>query len=418
MGDQAGAGVRGAPPRPPAPETTTGAARREADAEGVAVARPTAATADVAPIYAAVADVGSPRVALHPANASSGSTAAPIPDDPERYEFAQSLPVPGPVADPRPGDVAADSAVANSADEPWEETTERAIGALSPSRASDFMTCPLLYRFRVVDRLPERPGLAATRGTIVHAVLEELFDLPPIARTPERAGVLVRPAWQRLLAAEPDLAALFADDADGSALASWLASAAELVGRYFTLEDPSRLEPRERELYVETMLDSGLLLRGYVDRLDVAPSGAMRVVDYKTGRAPGPGFEAKALFQMRFYALVLWRLHGAVPRLLQLVYLGSGEVLRYEPDEADLRATERKVRALWDAITHAAETGDWRASPSKLCEWCEHRERCPAFGGTPPPLPALPAQRSLLDVPDDLSVEDAPTPRQTHFDDV
>jgi putative RecB family exonuclease len=150
----------------------------------------------------------------------------------------------------------------------------------------------------------------------------------------------------------------------------------------------------------------------------MSPDGSMRVVDYKTGRAPGAGFEAKALFQMRFYALVLWRLRGLIPRLLQLVYLGSGEVLRYEPDEADLRATERKVRALWDAITRAAETGDWRASPSKLCEWCDHRERCPAFGGTPPPLPAAPPMPALFDVPEDLSSVDAPTPRQTHFDDV
>ena len=60
----------------------------------------------------------------------------------------------------------------------------------------------------------------------------------------------------------------------------------------------------------------------------------MRIVDYKTGRAPSPLFEAKALFQMKFYALVLWRLRGAVPALLQLVYLGNGEVLRYAPDEA------------------------------------------------------------------------------------
>ena len=29
------------------------------------------------------------------------------------------------------------------------------LGALSPSRASDFMTCPLLYRYRTIDRLPE-----------------------------------------------------------------------------------------------------------------------------------------------------------------------------------------------------------------------------------------------------------------------
>ena len=136
------------------------------------------------------------------------------------------------------------------------------------------------------------------------------------------------------------------------------------------------------------LLDSGLRLRGYVDRLDEAPGGALRVVDYKTGRAPREGFEAKAMFQMRFYALVLWRLRGEVPRLLQLLYLGSGEVLRYEPDEADLRATERKVLALWDAIARATERGDWRPSPSKLCDWCDHQALCPAFGGTPPPFPA------------------------------
>ncbi|WP_140394583.1 RecB family exonuclease, partial [Streptomyces recifensis] len=58
-----------------------------------------------------------------------------------------------------------------------------APSSLSPSRASDFMRCPLLYRFRVIDRLPEKPSEAATRGTLVHAVLERLFDAPAAERT-------------------------------------------------------------------------------------------------------------------------------------------------------------------------------------------------------------------------------------------
>ncbi len=119
--------------------------------------------------------------------------------------------------------------------------------------------------------------------------------------------------------------------------------AEELLARWFTLEDPTRLEPAERELYVETELD-GLTLRGYVDRLDVAPDGRLRIVDYKTGRAPSELFEAKALFQMRFYALVLWRLRGVVATHLRLVYLGDGQTLTYAPDEADLLATESNWR--------------------------------------------------------------------------
>ncbi|MBF8194339.1 RecB family exonuclease [Nonomuraea sp. K274] len=259
------------------------------------------------------------------------------------------------------------------------------IGALSPSRAGDFMTCPLLYRFRVIDQLPEKPSQAAVRGTVVHAVLERLYDLPASRRSVQAALELLQPQWERLLAGDPGYAEMFADEAEQ---AEWLTQARGMLERYFTLEDPTRLEPAERELYVEAVLEEGLMLRGYVDRLDVAPTGEVRVVDYKTGSAPGRDFEAKALFQMKFYALVLWRLRGQVPRLLQLVYLGgTGEVLRYAPDEADLLATERKVMALWAAIERSMETGEWRARRSRLCDWCDHQALCPEFGGTPPPVP-------------------------------
>ncbi|GAA4633653.1 RecB family exonuclease [Actinoallomurus vinaceus] len=274
------------------------------------------------------------------------------------------------------------------------------IGTLSPSRAGDFMTCPLLYRFRVIDRIPERPSPAAVRGTLVHAVLERLYDIPAAERTPAAALELLGPEWDRLLAEEPELATLFDGTDDGAddeaARAEWLAEARAMVERYFALEDPRRLEPASRELYVETVLDSGLQLRGYIDRLDVAPTGEVRVVDYKTGRAPSADFEARALFQMKFYALVLWRLRGTVPRLLQLMYLGNGEVLRYSPDEADLRATERKVDALWQAIRRAMDSGEWRPRKSRLCDWCDHQQRCPSFGGEPPPLPAGAAGAAAL----------------------
>jgi putative RecB family exonuclease len=256
--------------------------------------------------------------------------------------------------------------------------------SLSPSRAGDFLTCPLLYRFRVVDRLPEPPSPAAARGTLVHAVLERLFDHQAAGRTPEAARSLLKPEWERLTEAEPELTTLFDDEEQRDV---WLAEAAVMLDRYFTLEDPRRLEPAQREFHCEAVLESGLLLRGYIDRIDVAPGGEIRIVDYKTGTAPREEFEARALFQMRFYALVLWRSQGSVPKLLQLMYLGSGEIVRYAPDEADLRATERKVNALWQAIERARAAGDWRPRPSRLCDWCAHKAICPAFGGTPPPLP-------------------------------
>ncbi len=270
------------------------------------------------------------------------------------------------------------------------------VGALSPSRAADFMACPLLFRFRTIDKLPEPPSPDAVRGTLIHSVLEDLFDLPPERRTDEQARSMLVPAWERLVEAEPMLADMLSPEA--TSFDSWLVSCREVLDRYFTLEDPTRLEPAEREVYIEVVLPSKLLLRGFVDRIDLAPGGLLRVVDYKTGRAPGALFEAKALFQMKFYALILWRVRGVMPTVLQLIYLGSGELLRYSPDEADLIATERKVNAIFQAIRRAQETGDWRPNPSRLCDWCSHQQLCPAFGGTPPDLPEGHVDVENLDV--------------------
>jgi putative RecB family exonuclease len=290
-----------------------------------------------------------------------------------------------------------------------EPAAERRRPSLSPSRAADFKTCPLLFRFRTIDRLPEKPSADQARGTLVHAVLERLFDLPALERTPEHASELVAPQWQRLLEEEPELGGLFpakppegrAEPPEGTADAAtehstdagrvtaeqFLASAQDLLGGYFAVEDPRRLEPAEREALVETLIDDRLLLRGYIDRLDISPAGDLRVVDYKSGGAPREAFEARALFQLKFYALVLWRTRGVVPRVLRLLYLKDAEVCDFTPDAEDLARFERTLLALWQAIERATEARDFRPKPSRLCGWCSHQARCLVFGGTPPPYP-------------------------------
>lgn len=260
-------------------------------------------------------------------------------------------------------------------------TTRTRRPALSPSRANDFMQCPLLFRFRVVDKLPEPASSAAIRGTLVHAVLERLYDAPLGQRTLEAARALLPGEWVKLQEADPRTGELFESDDE---IEPWLGAAEKLLGTYFTLEDPNRLEPRDREMWVQTQLPDGPMLRGIVDRLDVAPNGDIRVVDYKTGKSPRPGYESSALFQMRFYALVLWRERGVVPRMLQLIYLGNGQVLRAEPTTRDLELTEHKVRDLWSAIEGAARSGDWRPRKTPLCGWCAHQSLCPLFDGVPP----------------------------------
>ena len=258
------------------------------------------------------------------------------------------------------------------------------LGSLSPSRAGDFMTCPLLFRFRTIDRLPQAPSSAATRGTVVHGVLERLFDLPAAGRTLEAATALLRPEWERLREEEPEVAGLFADDAE---LQTWLDQRRGAARGVLQARGPDPARARRARA-----ARAGRAARRPAPARHRRPA-RRRAERRRPGRrlqdraAPGEAFEGKALFQMKFYALVLWRTTGQVPRLLQLMYLGDREVLRYEPDEADLVATERKLLALWEAVERATQRREFLPRPSKLCGWCDHQALCPSFGGTPPPFP-------------------------------
>src|ERR1700726_2797819 len=174
--------------------------------------------------------------------------------------------------------------------------------ALSPSRAADFKQCPLLYRFRAIDRLPEAPSAAQLRGSVVHAALEQLYGLPASERLPDNAISLVGPAWDRVLAAEPELVASIS----GEQRTALLDEARALLSGYYRLEDPTRFDPQSCEQRIEVELSDGTLLRGFIDRIDVAAGGQLRVVDYKTGKAPSAAWavaEFKAMFQMKFYAV-------------------------------------------------------------------------------------------------------------------
>lgn len=263
--------------------------------------------------------------------------------------------------------------------------------ALSPSRATDFKQCSLLYRFRAIDRLPEATSAAQLRGSVVHAALEQLYGLPAGLRSPDTARSLVQRAWDQMVAAEPELAG----ELDPGQPTQLLEDARALVSGYYRLEDPTRFDPQCCEQRVEVELADGTLLRGYIDRIDVAATGELRVVDYKTGKAPPAAralAEFKAMFQMKFYAVALFRSRGVPPTRLRLIYLADGQLLDYSPDRDELLRFEKTLMAIWRAIQSAGETGDFRPNPSRLCDWCPHQQRCPAFGGTPPPYPGWPTE--------------------------
>jgi putative RecB family exonuclease len=130
-------------------------------------------------------------------------------------------------------------------------------------------------------------------------------------------------------------------------------------------------------------------LKGVIDRIDLGASGEVRIVDYKTGRAPSERREVAALYQLKFYALMIYRMRGVVPGQLKLIYLGDSSALIYRVELDELIAFQRGVVALWQAVTAAVEAGQFQPHRNPACGWCAYQALCPEFGGTPPPFPAV-----------------------------
>jgi putative RecB family exonuclease len=243
---------------------------------------------------------------------------------------------------------------------------------LSPSRMNDFTNCPQLYKYRAIDLLPEPPSIDAERGKLIHSVLEDIFELPSSERTFKSAVDLLPTSWSAQLEKTPELRALVLDEKE------WMDRAQALLTNYFSLENPTTFESTYRELHLERDISDEIYLHGYVDRIDIAPTGEVRIVDYKTGKSPKPGWEEKALFQLRVYALLYWQNHGVLPRMLKLIYLGDVKTIESQPTEAQLASTEKKLNYIGSEILTAIETGHFPTRKSKLCDWCFFKAICPA----------------------------------------
>jgi putative RecB family exonuclease len=264
---------------------------------------------------------------------------------------------------------------------------------LSPSKISAFKHCPLQFRFSVIDRLPEPPSPAASKGTLVHRALELLMLRRPADRT-EAAALADLGRARAELAGHPEFAGL---ELSAEQLDTFHADARALMRRYFEIEDPAAVRPIGLELRLSVAVGT-LTLRGVIDRLELDADGELVVTDYKTGAVPSERAEQDRLGGVHFYSLLCERLFGRRPVRVQLMYLSKPEVLSITPSEQSVTGMERRALALYAAVERACARDDFRPNRSRLCDWCNFQAYCPAWGGDPEQAAALRPEPVLLSV--------------------
>jgi putative RecB family exonuclease len=127
--------------------------------------------------------------------------------------------------------------------------------------------------------------------------------------------------------------------------------------------------------------DTQVVIAGFIDRIDRLPSGAVELIDYKTG-TPGPPEEAESSLQLSIYAVACRdALDLGRPERVTLYCVEQSRRFSAARTDAaldglrdDLAARARRIRG-----------SDFAPTPSpRSCGWCDFAALCPVSARSSP----------------------------------
>ncbi|MFN8015502.1 MAG: PD-(D/E)XK nuclease family protein [Acidimicrobiia bacterium] len=250
-----------------------------------------------------------------------------------------------------------------------------APNSYSPTSLAQFTNCPLAFKYAYIDKLPQKPQLAATRGNIVHRALELLFHHEPNKRSKNLAFEMLDRSFIEY-SSMPELCELNLNDVEQKQLKHDCES---LIKNYFKLENPELIIPIGIEIKLEYK-NENTLLRGIIDRLELDDNSNLIVSDYKTGSTPRTSNEDSKFAGVYLYSYLCHQIFGVLPAKVQLIYLKEPTIITATPTFSKLKGIEIKSTAIHKAVSTACEKNDFRANIGPLCHWCSYKEICPAQG--------------------------------------
>ena len=254
------------------------------------------------------------------------------------------------------------------------------IKNLSPSRASQFKTCPQQFKFANVDKLKEPTNEVQAKGTTVHQALEDLFELPKEDRDTEKLHNLFRAAWTKVRRTDEHHNLFSSVDEERE----WGVDGLKLLNNYMSMEDPKSFDPLERERWVRGTIED-LNLRGILDRMDRNQNGELIIVDYKSGKAPAEKYKEPRFFALKLYALLIRDELGITPTELKLIYLKNSTIHTLKVDNKMLDEVKIEILDIWSDIKLAFEENNFPATKNALCKnWCYYKPICPVFNDNAP----------------------------------
>ncbi len=239
---------------------------------------------------------------------------------------------------------------------------------LSHSSISMYQECPQKYKFKYIDKVPEKPRHFFSFGQSVHLALEFFYGVQALpAPTLEALLANYREQW------------VSAGYKDAKQEAEYFDNGKSILTDFYKKHIDGYAIPFFVE-YGFNMDVEGVPVTGKVDRVDKLPDGRLAVLDYKTGKALAAG-RLQTDAQLTMYQLACETLLGAEVGRLTFYHLPSLKELSVERRGPEL------VDALKTRIVSTAEgitKEDFEARPEEMkCRWCDFKPICPVFNPKP-----------------------------------
>lgn len=250
----------------------------------------------------------------------------------------------------------------------------------SHSRLETYESCPLKFKYQYVDKveIEKVDSIEAFLGSRVHEALEQLYRNKLNAKVWSKEELLnfYKNDWRK-----QDSGSLHIVNKQFSQedyFNQGVKALSDYWDRYHPFDGEKTIAIEQRiELYLDDAKQ--FKLQGFIDRISKTPEGVWQIRDYKTKRSLPTLQEAKVDRQLALYQIGLQNMWSGTDQV-ELIwhYLLFDEEIRSTREKSDLEKLKIETIHLIQKVEKSIEENDFPLRESRLCDWCDYFDICPA----------------------------------------
>jgi len=228
---------------------------------------------------------------------------------------------------------------------------------MSKSKLMCYCDCPLQFKWRYIDKLPEKPNEWFERGKELHTVFEKFF---PRTTVEKDFSVILKGLCPKGKYEEYE----------------------NFLNRFQKIQEARQQKlyfiPYARELEI-IMKYKDIELKGFVDAVHQLTEDTYSVVEYKTSYIMPDSSKSKSankfsdyMFELIFYAWMVQTFKKIKVTHVELMAMKNGKHFIYEIQEGDFE----KMLKTMEEIVAKIRNKEFFKNPNKYCFFCSYKENC------------------------------------------